>query len=742
MKRASLGGHAPVSLPSLNDDALEKKRAKENSRKQRELRRSSALHSITPRRESLNNSSPFNSSHQVPVLSNFEEWIKLATDNKINSTNTWNFALIDYFHDMSLLRDGEDINFQKASCTLDGCVKIYTSRIDSVATETGKLLSGLANDSKVLQQTEEGEDAENDDEDLQKKKERKRAQRSVKTLVKDFESIRAKKFELECSFDPLFKKMCADFDEDGAKGLLMNHLCVDQHGRIVFDSSDTVIKDLENKDVEAESQEAVVAAPIESHDTEMTNVHDNISRETLNGIYKCYFTDIDQLTICPSLQGFEFDSKGNLDVSLLKSLSDEVNMITTTSLVDNTMDKTDADAASLSSDSDGEEGHIVHALEEMAYDEENPYVDVLPKAMDESENPDFGVDTEVNMADGSTMNENYSIISTAAANGVYEYFDKSMKKNWAGPEHWRIQALRKNINNASTVFNSSNTAESLDNVSRSLSSTERKKRRELDNAIDFLQEVDVEALFTPATSSLKLPKSHWKRHNRCLLPDDYQYDSKRLLQLFLKPKMSVLPNADGEGQLQLNKALDDENDLDGIQPHGFDSDGSDNVDEGIPPYGFGDSDSPKQTPLLTPPSSSGFGDNLLLTARLAKPDMLNYAKRAKKVDVRVLKEKLWKCLDLENTIKENSINSHIEGSEMESEETNMPVKSFFSTVNQLEETYEKKELKDISTSFAFICVLHLANEHNLELTSNEDFSDVFIRPGPNLTTLEALENDV
>jgi len=36
------------------------------------------------------------------------------------------------------------INFQKASCTLDGCVKVWTSRVDSVATETGKLLSGLA----------------------------------------------------------------------------------------------------------------------------------------------------------------------------------------------------------------------------------------------------------------------------------------------------------------------------------------------------------------------------------------------------------------------------------------------------------------------------------------------------------------------------------------------------------------------------------------------------------------------
>jgi condensin complex subunit 2 len=45
---------------------------------------------------------------------------------------------------MTFLKDGDSINFQKASCTLDGCVKIYTSRVDSVASETGKLLSGLA----------------------------------------------------------------------------------------------------------------------------------------------------------------------------------------------------------------------------------------------------------------------------------------------------------------------------------------------------------------------------------------------------------------------------------------------------------------------------------------------------------------------------------------------------------------------------------------------------------------------
>lgn len=62
----------------------------------------------------------------------------------MNSTNAWNLAIIDYFADTTLLRIGDGIDFRKASFTLDGCVKVYTSRIDSVETETRKLLLGLA----------------------------------------------------------------------------------------------------------------------------------------------------------------------------------------------------------------------------------------------------------------------------------------------------------------------------------------------------------------------------------------------------------------------------------------------------------------------------------------------------------------------------------------------------------------------------------------------------------------------
>jgi len=95
---------------------------------------------------------------------------------KINAQNSWNFALIDYFHDMSLLKEGEGINFQKASCTLDGCVKIYTSRVDSVATETGKLLSGLADSGatkKKGRDDDEDEAGEGDEEGEGKKKKKR-----------------------------------------------------------------------------------------------------------------------------------------------------------------------------------------------------------------------------------------------------------------------------------------------------------------------------------------------------------------------------------------------------------------------------------------------------------------------------------------------------------------------------------------------------------------------------------------
>lgn len=152
---------------------------------------------------------------------------------------------------MSLLRNNTDntINFQRASCTLDGCVKIWTSRVDSVGTETGKLLSNLANEGRI------GADDEDDDEDGEggdpSQPKKRKTHRPASTLAKDVTQLRNKKLDLEFRVDPLFRKTCADFDEGGAQGLLMNHLSLgvgsDGTLRVVFDASDSRGQDPEEE---------------------------------------------------------------------------------------------------------------------------------------------------------------------------------------------------------------------------------------------------------------------------------------------------------------------------------------------------------------------------------------------------------------------------------------------------------------------------------------------------------------
>lgn len=149
---------------------------------------------------------------------------------------------------MSLLRNEDDqsINFQRASCTLDGCVKIWTSRVDSVGTETGKLMNNLQSE-----HLRGGEEDEDDPTQSGADRATKKRHRKETTLAKK-ETLRGKKPDVEFSVDPLFKKTSADFDEGGAGGLLMNHLSLgigaDGGMRVVFDASDSLAQSAQDEE--------------------------------------------------------------------------------------------------------------------------------------------------------------------------------------------------------------------------------------------------------------------------------------------------------------------------------------------------------------------------------------------------------------------------------------------------------------------------------------------------------------
>ena len=597
----------------------------------------------------------------------FEEWMKMATDNKINATNTWSFALIDYFHDMSLLRsdsgDGS-INFQKASCTLDGCVKVWTSRVDSVMAETGRLLSGLQDEDASSAQADTSQDMGDHSrvDEVEEGDERPRAKRRQRaqevTLAKSFSQLQVKRFDLEFSVDPLFKKTSADFDEDGAGGLLMNHLHVDDQMKVVFDASDVAATTEEDVDAHDSSDHATTEE-LASWDLEKLRARLYAAAAQLDPSVLSIQSEplsalLENRMICPSTSTFAFadDNEAALP-SMQLDLEEEA------------MDIQDVDQDGLDF-FDGQVGEI---------DED-----------DEEERGAFDValthDTKTTTSDHDRL---------------FDYFDNT--KNWAGPEHWKMTRLHMSL---ATPVPEKPAEAAPDKAVKA-------RRTKESQVIDFLSAdppPSAKELFAPSTtpSAISLSKIAQTATDRHLLPEDHHFNSKRLLRLFLKPKAQILlqrkrqpANTPGA----LGGAWDDD-DL---------AWGADNVpsaeDGAVFDTGLFEEHDPYEDVLAAPSleAETGMADAFDVDSdideeawgaealRRVRPEFVDHARRAKQVDVKKLKDNIWQSLSLD-------------GHEP---------KSFSQALDGLQSMYAPSKFSEISTSFCFICLLHLANEEGLEI---------------------------
>ena len=96
------------------------------------------------------------------VLELYRNSLKLASENKITKDNTWGLDLIDHMSDLVKPSDEEQgqTNFQRASCTLDAGVKIYSYRVDSVHNSIYKTLGGLSRTAAASQQDDAGKSSD------------------------------------------------------------------------------------------------------------------------------------------------------------------------------------------------------------------------------------------------------------------------------------------------------------------------------------------------------------------------------------------------------------------------------------------------------------------------------------------------------------------------------------------------------------------------------------------------------
>ncbi|CAO3627541.1 unnamed protein product [Mucor fragilis] len=713
---------------------------------------------------------------------------------------------------MTFIREGDSINFQKASCTLDGCVKIYTSRVDSVANETGKLLSGLADSNH----------AENEDEEKHKERRvRRKMTRIDTTLLKDFSTLAVKKFDLDFTVDPLFKKTSADFDEGGARGLLLNHLSLDQNCKIIFDASDATVegeledasneqaimsiehihpeepvdaddekddtssseeeeeeadsetkeaKDTEAKqeldtDVEMKENEANVdkddqnqADNDEQDDTkdgsrtideqtkqdpalaqenpsivveEHTSTKENspsatpISEESRVEIYRLKaklpnFDDLPNFHIVPFLKGFDF-------------FTDDATLAIPDLEIDDDEDEAMMDIAR----------EINVASDAFHFDDDDYGVDygddmdnVDPFAETNDDTQPFQGDTESAQPDeleptSPTYPENdfLSAFMHRGDQDMLNYFDSTLVKNWAGPEHWKLRrpVEKRPATTATTTATatSAGSAEQQSDRSSRRSSTKRQTVEFLLPFRDVLDEEDdapQEKVFEQASRRPALSRDVLNKMPDNILPEDIHFSSKLLLQYSLKPAFpgpkkkklkqhapAAVPQDNGDtpdvdfwaGQTQ---PYDDD-----MMDYGADY--GDDMDMPTDTYDANDqtiSTAFEDTPFYNDTydddneHSTLYGDELITNHHLkkSKPLYVNYARTAKRVDVKKLKDNLWKVLT-NNNVEQEKVQGELK---------------FTDIVNNLKRLYSPKTMRDISVPFCFICLLHLANEKDLSIS--------------------------
>ncbi|CAH0485238.1 unnamed protein product [Peronospora farinosa] len=166
--------------------------------------------------------------------------IKMSSENKINVKNSWSLHLIDHMEDIldsnkrnAADGDNDTYNFQKASCTLDASIKIYSYRVDDTWNSSYKILENLSRTEQKHGVDDTGSDAEGG-----AKKARKTRKTHARTIEKNLNNINLKAYDMECEADPLFHKMSQSFDEGGAKGMLLANLSVYDGCKILLNSSD------------------------------------------------------------------------------------------------------------------------------------------------------------------------------------------------------------------------------------------------------------------------------------------------------------------------------------------------------------------------------------------------------------------------------------------------------------------------------------------------------------------------
>ncbi|XP_027064801.1 condensin complex subunit 2-like [Coffea arabica] len=426
------------------------------------------------------------------ILELFHNCIKLASENKINQKNTWELNLIDHLCEIIKVEEENDAetNFQKASCTLEAGVKIYSMRVDSVHSEAYKVLGGI---NRVGQENEKDNTLEDvidsSHEEGHSKKDQERKLSPLSTLESSFEALNVKKFDVAFAVDPLYHQTSAQFDEGGAKGLLLNNLGVYGNCQVLFDSLELPGK--------------CTLPAIERGRSETIDI--TFMRDTIE---QMVFNIPEKEEISPTLK----DIVNLFDEDNRRPPCEPCSSVEKSpGQVKGAEDCFEFDNGACENCGGLDQDEETSLVDEGTYDGGQ----ILPSLHGDGEPCVF---SECDVDDRFEKVDDYLFLSLGLL---------SRQNAWAGPDHWKYRKAKEipeNEDDASPV------------------KAKKSKSRKIESDIDFTKALDADMsnVFAPPKNpkSLLLPANRAPCNTR--LPEDCHYQPEDLVKLFLLPNVMCL----------------------------------------------------------------------------------------------------------------------------------------------------------------------------------------------------------
>lgn len=682
----------------------------------------------------------------------FSNLIKEVTANQMTDADVWNVRLIDYFADMTYLQtNGSSINFQTAGAALQGCVSVLSKKIDSAVSGANRLVRGLAITSSKSITVDSDDDR--DDPEFKLAKKRKKKIPTIETdpfkvSIVPFNRFKASdKDQLFEMRDPVFMKFIAAFDEGGAKALLTNTLRIDSTCRVCIDDVTTRVSlptVLEKNDDELIDEDTQLSA---GQDEDGDNIMDN------NNTFDETLTTISSLSSwiqASNLSSLDDVGLCNEITNIKKSINDEAygRIYVKTSMDKIEEDqfiepKFDYDIADFY-DGDANDG------------DDAPNFSINdPNLSTSSETIDRNKIIGMGSNDFSMTQEEESLHATQQLE-VMKSLDEKFKHR-SKPPQWRKDWKIRNVSTVklkSISPQETATPEVEEPIKNNVEHIEVKKRTQQfsskENLIDFLTGKDNFSIFEDPSGKIERGITH----RVTIMNDENTWSSERLIRSFIKPKRKfrnmftrrnkVIPieidqafwanqyndreateNFIDEDAVDfLNEAMDDgeqipdqnddllqENGMDDLNDaNGYDFD--EPVDFDLPSSSFVNNGHNSSTLATTPPPASR--------------RTIQHAKRSKRVDVKLLKKNLSDAIHhvhLKGDLEEVYEDVDEEDEFKRKKKVNIKLSDVVKDTAMKYDGYQRNEL---STSFYFICMLHLANEQGFSIESTENDDDVII----------------